>query len=807
MWYHSSVGIMINKDQLRDVIQNKNFVMFFASMIFMCGILACFYGYCVFFSALCTLIMIFLLYLRVFNIRKILIFSLIFYVGFFLTFCKIKTSDELLYVAPTEDTFVGRIVNIPESSGSSKVKFFLNVEQVGDEKLDAKTFVTISSADEVVSKLNIGEKISVKGRLRKPFTSTNPSQFDYSSYLRNFNVFTTLYANSSDVEILKDNPNFKWRFLQKLNKTRGDILSVHAKYLKSPNLEILGGIVFGDDAVSPPENVKNSFINSGLLHILAASGMNVAFIFSFWFFILKFLRVPYKPRVISGMLVVILYTFMTGLGASVIRAALMLLFVLAGKIIDRDTHSVSLLSLVAVLMLIYNPAFINDVSFQLSFLVTFGLLTTASIINQKLEKFPDWLKAPIIIPIVAQLWVAPIQMFYFNTFSLYSVFANITTVCLLSVISFCGFVSSVFAIFPYIGDVICRIFDFFLNYFLTWLVAISDFFANLKFCLLQTTHPSVIQLVLYYLMLLAVTACIRFDKYKKAVVVAVFVALVLGCSNLKPISKDLEIIAFDVQNADSFLIKTPANKYFMIDTGKAPYESGNSQAKIIMLKYLKDRGIKDLEGVIVTHFDNDHSGGVPDVISNTKTKTLYLNSTNVDTQTGYKILKTIDKNKQDYKVVQNNSEIYSEKDFSIRVYKADIGGNNSSNESSIITLLSYKDFNMLFMGDAGIESFNSIKKDIPHNIEVLKVGHHGGPNVVDNSMLKHLGNSISLISTGVNYFGHPNKGTLDLLRDTEILRTDIMHSLKITTNGDEYKIYSYDTHDKNYEFRSKYLSK
>ena len=101
--------------------------------------------------------------------------------------------------------------------------------------------------------------------------------------------------------------------------------------------------------------------------------MNVAFIFSFWFFILKFLCVPYKPRVFSGMLVVILYTFMTGLGASVIRAALMLLFVLAGKLIDRDTHSVSLLSLVAVLMLIYNPAYINDVSFQLSFMVTFGL--------------------------------------------------------------------------------------------------------------------------------------------------------------------------------------------------------------------------------------------------------------------------------------------------------------------------------------------------------------------------------------------------------------------------------------------------
>ena len=76
----------------------------------------------------------------------------------------------------------------------------------------------------------------------------------------------------------------------------------HSKYLQSPNLEILGGIIFGDDAVAPPDYIKKSFINSGLLHILAASGMNVAFIYLFWFYILRFLRIPYRPRVLSGML-------------------------------------------------------------------------------------------------------------------------------------------------------------------------------------------------------------------------------------------------------------------------------------------------------------------------------------------------------------------------------------------------------------------------------------------------------------------------------------------------------------------------
>lgn len=789
---------MINIDFIRDITQNKNFMMFFASITFMCGILSCFYGYAIIFGLLITLILLASYYLRLFSFKKVLVLILIFYGGYFLTFCKIKSYDDLFQIVPIQASITGRIVSIPYSDGNNKTKFFFQVEKIKDKQVSGKTFVTISE-NPTDTPLNIGEKLTLKGKIRKPFSSTNPSQFDYSSYLRNFNTFTTTYANYSDIKIEKDSLSLKWRFLQYLNNTRNRILKVHSQFLKSPNLEILGGIVFGDDAVAPPDYIKTSFINSGLLHILAASGMNVAFIFTFWFIILKFLKVPYKPRVLTGMLVVILYTLMTGLGASVIRAALMLLFVLAGKLIDRDTHSVSLLSLVAVLMLIYNPAYINDVSFQLSFFVTFGLLTTANFLSKKFEKIPDWIKAPVLIPIVAQIWIAPIQMFYFNTFSLYSVLANISTVSLLSIISFGGFVSSAISIIPPFAKITCQVFDFFLNYLFNILIWISNFFANLKFSLIQTTHPNIIQMLIYYIMLIAVTYLIKIDKRKQAIITVLVTCLILGLTWIKLPNHNLEIIAFDVQNADSFLIKTPQNKYFMIDTGKAPFESGNSQAKIIMLKYLKDRGIKNLEGVIVTHFDNDHSGGTSEIITNTKVKTLYLNNTKTETQTAKNIFKTAKKIHQNYKIVQHNQQIYTEKDFKIRTFKADISGKDTDNECSTITLVSYKDFDMLFMGDAGVKSFEQVQKDIPNKIEVLKVGHHGGPKVVNEQMLNYLNNEVSLISTGVNYFGHPNKGTLDILRKTEILRTDILHSIKISTDGKIYKIYTYTNTDKKYE--------
>lgn len=797
----------MNFDAVNDILQNKNFIMFLYCITFMLGIFTFFSHNPIIIALIFSLLLVIIFYLKIFTIKKIIALILIFYSGYIITFIKVKNYDDLVPLAPINSTFQGRIVSIPNSGGAEKTKFILKVNKIDSQNISGKTLVMMPEVKNTA--FNIGDKIEISGSLRIPFKSTNPSQFDYGSYLKNFNIYSVLYVNDEDTyKIISEKQPAKWEFMNKLNKMRTDILKVHSKYLKSPNLEILGGIVFGDDAVPPPEYIKKSFVNSGLLHILAASGMNVGFIFAFWVFMLKRLKIPYRARILSGMLIVILYTLMTGLGPSVIRAALMLLFVLAGKLIDRDAHSVSLLSLVAVLMLIYNPAYLNDVSFQLSFFVTFGLITTAQTVMQKFPSaIPDWIKAMIVIPVIAQIWVVPIQMFYFNTISLYAVFANIISSILLSVISFMGFLSSILAIIKPIADIMCMSFDFILNYFLITLISISDFFGSLPHCIIQTTHPNIFQILIYYTMLLCATYLIKFDKYKKALCVLGVTSLILLCTTARIETKDLTITAFDVQNADCFLIKTPEQKYFFIDTGKAPYKSGNSQAKIIMLKYLADNGIKDIEGVVVTHFDNDHSGGVVDIISNTNVKTLYLNSRDTETMTARNIFKTAKEINQNLIIAQNNKVIYKEPDFVIKTYKADAQGKNKSNENSILTLVTYKKFNMLFMGDGGIEAYEQIKGNLPTNIEILKVGHHGGPNVVNERMINELGIKTSLISTGTNHFGHPNKGTLDVLRDTNIIRTDYLNSIKLSTKGNEYNIYSYNPQKKKYLLQGTYYSK
>ena len=800
---------------LSSAIQKKFFLMFFTCVIYIVGLFAYFTDSAVLTAFLLLVFGLFAILKNYLPPKLVLFLYFMFFFGFFNASLRIKNSDALYQIAPQNASIHGQIVSIPVESKGNKTKFFLQVSQISYnskvENIEAKTLVTIHYYGKNPRKFNIGDTYKLTGKLRTPFEASNPSQFDYGKYLRNFGTYTIFYADENECFPQEAKLSPKWQFLQWLNNVRNDILESHSKCLKSPNLELLGGIVFGDDAVATPEDIKTSFQHSGLLHILAASGMNVALIYGIWFFILRKLRVPFNFSVLSGIFVIIFYAMMTGLGPSVVRAMFMLIFILLGKLIDRDAHSISLLSFVALLMLIYNPAYINDVGFQLSFLVTFGLLIMAPVVFEKVtncpphqssslsdgggnaKRLPAWLAGAIFVPVIAQMWVAPIQMYYFNSFSLYSVFANIAILPFVTIVSFGGFLSAVLALIKPIASQVCFLFDFVLNPVLSCLVAISDYFSNLPHSLVQMPQPSVFQMFLYYAIIMLVTLLFKFGKNKKMIIATVlfFIALIVSCVKLP--NHKFETIAFDVQNADAFLIKTPQDKYFIIDSGKMAYQGGKSQARMIILEYLKDRGIKNIEGIVITHFDSDHAGGAVDLIQNLNIKNVYVNSLTDESKLAKEIYQCA---KGKIRLVKNNQIIYTEGNLTIKNLRANLGkniGDEYDNENSIITVVSDKDFDELFMGDAGIDAFAKIKNNLPKSVEILKVGHHGAKNVVNKAFLDRINPQVAIISTGLNNYGHPNGVTLDILKShkVRVLRTDRQNSIKIAEKNNTYNTYSY----------------
>ena len=803
------------KTFIRQLHIERNLLMFITSIVYMLGIASVFVFSPMLVASFVTILLCVLAFLNITKLKYLFVWLFIFYLGLYSAMFRVSQSDLLTSIAPKDCKIQGQIVSIPNSGLQDNAKFFLKVESVeyDNKKYDdvkAKVLVTLNNLAEAPDmSLEIANHYSITGSLRKPFRATNPSQFDYGKYLRNFGTHTVFYAEATAVTQIPSGLKFQENFFQKLNRLRTKIINIHSRYLKSPNLELLGGIVFGDDAVAPPEYIKTSFINSGLLHILAASGMNVAFIYGFWFVIAGLIRLPYKMRILSGIPLILMYALMTGLGASVVRAGIMIIFVLLGKLVDRDSNSIALLSFVAFLMLLFNPAYINDVGFQLSFIVTFGILLMSQLIinisktGKKIsfkDKLFNYIIGIVCVPIIAQIWVMPIQMYYFNTISLYSVFANILTVPFLSVVSFCGFVGSILAPIKFIGVYICMCMDFILNPFLSIIVNISEFFASLPNSLILTSHPSLFQVFFYYILISLMVVLLKSEYEKKRCISIIALAfLIFLFTFVRVPNKNLEVLFFDVQNADCMLLKTPSNDYYMIDTGKSGYNGGKSQAEYIVKRYLVDNGIKKLKAIIVTHFDNDHAGGTVDLIEYGSPEKVYLNSLHSDTLTGDSIFKALKSHREiEICKAKNNDVIYNDNTVKMTNYFADLG-NDEDNENSILTLVEAYGKKILFTGDAGVKAFEKIGIDKFKDIDILKVPHHGASEVLDEQFVKTMSPDVSIVSVGRNMYGHPSPKTLALLEDTKVYRTDIDHALKLVVTPEGHQIFNWDTKSKRFK--------
>lgn len=756
------------------------------------------------------------IFIKFFSYKSAIIFYTIFALAITNCHFKIKNFDDLSKYIPADITLTGTVQTIPTTNNPNKTKFYLNVETCdtdnqNTEVVKAKTIVTIYDTEENYTKIKIGDKIKLKGKLRNPMIAKNPSQFDYAKYLKHHNAFSTFYVFQNDWQITQKPSSFSGRFLQKLNDKRNQILKHQSKYIKENNLEVLGGIVFGDDAINPPDHIKNSFINSGLLHILAASGMNVSIIFGLWFFIGIKLKLNYRFNIIVGAILVLFYTLMTGMGPSVLRAALMIEFVILGKFFDRTADSIALVFLVAFLLLTINPTMICDVGFQLSFVVTFALMYYCPPVLDKIKnKFLNFMLGALLIPFVAQIWASPIQMFYFNTYATYSIIANFLITPFIMLISFIGFLSSILAMVPIntFAEQVCKYTSYLLNPTVSTLINISDFFANLPNSLLTTFHPNLIQIAMYYTVLLLLGLALRNKSIrKKILIIIVIISILLGFSFIKKPNKNCEIIIFDVGNADSFLIKSPQNKYIIIDTAHGLLDgsiSNFSQADAIINKYLKDNGIKELDILLLTHFDADHSGGAVDILKTIKVKNIILNTLNDNSKTSLSLFKFIKDNKLKTNLSQNNKIIFKENNFTLTTFTP-IPLENNDNENSTIVLLSYGNFDMLFMADAGTKAFKKIKEDLNKTkIEIIKSGHHGANNTVDDEMIKALNPDSAIISTGINTYGHPHKNTLITLKKNgiKIYRTDTDNALKITANEQSYQLSKYST--KKHKFIKEY---
>ena len=755
-------------------------------------------------SCVLFLLLIFLLLRKIITDRFAVILFLIFAVGFFNCSLRLKDSDLLSTYAPANEVKVtGKVTSLPVSASDDLTKFILDAEKFELNKFEkfdtsSKTMVTLFASKEVYKQIEIGDTLTLTGRLTLPKRATNPSEFCYSTYLKYKNVFSTFYAFESDFNIVSKPEKQPYKFLAGLNRLRNKIIDLHSKNIKSPELELLGGIVFGDDAVNPTPDMKLHFQNSGLTHIVAASGMNVSIIFGMWFFISQILRINFRASIFIGMLSVICYTCMTGFGPPVLRASLMLLLILFGKLIDRKADSMSLLFIVAFIMMLFSPTMITNVGFQLSFAVTFGLMLLSPVFIDKVgNKYLKTALSFVLVPFIAQLFAAPIQMFYFNTFTPYSVLANIAVIPMLTFVSFGGFTGCVLAMIKPIAEFCVTVFDFLLYPFLWAITHIAETFSKLPHSSIVVPSPSPFVIILYYMFLLSIFAAIVNEVYrKKSVIVSAVIFGALVFSFLPKFCGATEVIFFNVDNADSALIKTSDNRAILIDTGKAPYKNFSNAAERVILKYLEDVNIKNLDMLILSHYDSDHAGGAPAIIKNVGIDTICVRTKEPINPLSKKILNLAENKSIPVFVPKQNELIFDTgKERLYAVYAS----NGDDNETSVINILETPNGSVIFAGDSSVEAqLSTLEKS---EAIAIKVAHHGAKNTVSDELLALIKPRYAIISTGFNIYGHPDKETLDTLKNNgvKVFRTDKNGAVKLVLDKDKISVYSYNGRNKKFE--------
>jgi len=347
----------------------------------------------------------------------------------------------------------GRVITTPKLTRSGKVSFLFHAEQISElfdqSDVDTVTIATVASTGQNTqgrlyttlpllqgTGLYPGQSLVAIGNLYRPKTATNPGGFDFQAYLFRQGTFAGLSAQRS---LLTDNqPAWGWW------QIRRRIIRSQAEGLGSPAGPLVSSMVLGGRVVDLPPDVRDRFAGLGLAHTLAASGFHVSLVLGLVLALARNLSPRQQATIGAGAL--LLFLGMTGIQPSVLRAVIMGGGALIALAQERKVKPLGTLILAACLLLLFNPLWIWDLGFQLSFLATLGLLVTVPRLTNWLDWLPQSISTALAVPIAAYFWTIPLQLYVFGVLSPYSILLNLLATPLVTLISIGGIFTGMIAL-------------------------------------------------------------------------------------------------------------------------------------------------------------------------------------------------------------------------------------------------------------------------------------------------------------------------------------------------------------------------
>lgn len=532
--------------------------------------------------------------------------------------------------------------------------------------------------------------------------------------------------------------------------------------------------------------LKVAMSEAGLMHIVAVSGMHVAFLVGF---VRQFTGRRRRTAAICIPLVLV-FIPMAGGSPSVIRAGFMQIMLLLAPLLRRESDSPTSLCTVLALLLAANPQSARSTSLQLSFAAITGILLLTPRIHAALLEWADtkalckhkissaavrFISSSLSATLGALAFSTPIAAASFGYVSLISPLSNLLCLGVMSLCFSLGFLACIAgALMPFLGTAL----GWLLSWGLRYVMLVVQWLGSWRFAAVYTANPLVaVWLILVYI-IIALCWCFRGKRgFRPLIPICTSLCLLLAVVMVTRLSDSrsaLRFTALDVGQGQSLVLQSD-DATLMIDCG-GPYRR---DAGSLAANHVESRFRRGVDVLVLTHLHADHANGVAELLYRLPVSLLILPAEDTDED---HLLPEI----LDAAALSGTELMRLDTDSVLQLGALELDlfapmGSSSVNERGLIVSGHCGDYDFLVTGDVGasIERRLLAKTDLT-DVELLVVGHHGSRYSTCEELLEQIQPETALISVGGNSFGHPTDEVLRRLAavGAEVYRTD--HSGSIT---------------------------
>ncbi|MDQ0339599.1 competence protein ComEC [Caldalkalibacillus uzonensis] len=700
------------------------------------------------------------------------------------------------------------LVLSPAQIDGNRVRFELRVQEIDaqplnkPEKVVVTHYVRTLEERESYEHLKRGDIWEGIVRLAAPQTARNPGAFDYRRYLKQRGIHYV--AQVRGTWAVQPGDRLGDRVLGMADQYRLLWISQTEKVFGEATAPIIQTMTVGyRDEMD--KHVMEMYQYLGLIHLLAISGLHVGIVLGSLYLLLS--RLPLTRETIYLILFIFIpvYMMLSGWQVSAVRASLMALVVLLCLRFRLWHHSLVGLYVVYLLVLMVNPYYLYHVGFQLSFAITFALLTVVPKLYPLLPGKGERLRQGMAVAIVAQAVSLPIIMYHFYSFSPLSPVLNLILVPLYSAI----YIPAAFGLtlVSFLSLDLVRLPALLYVHSLDMLHRGLEWLYGLPWAAVHTGQPAWWWLLLTALLTVFVAfSAEQRQKYMVGLFLVMYPIFIAFQIMLPYLDRQGYVTVLDVGQGDAIVIEAPYRRQVVVvDLGgqltfyqeewqqpARPFEVGRD----IILPYLRYRGINKVDKVVISHGHYDHFGGIQGLLGQMKIGMVLYPPVAPQSDFEQHWLRRIrEEGIPVYFVSEGDSWRNSEIHFKVIFPPSPerlVEHVNNLHDYNVVLWNKIYETTFLWTGDveeagehAIVDTYPAVKAD------VLKVAHHGSRTSTSHRWLEQVKPRVSVISVGTNNrYGHPDAEVVQRLQEsgTHLFQTDQHGGILIVIGPGQYTV-------------------